>query len=59
LNKDSKIATITYDTAKTNQDEILKRIALAGYDSENFLRLKRRTTHFLDVANTNEKGKWL
>lgn len=36
-NKDSKIATITYDTAKTNQDEILKRIALAGYDSEKFL----------------------
>jgi copper chaperone CopZ len=35
--KDSKIATITYDTAKTNQDEILKRIALAGYDSEKFL----------------------
>ncbi|EIA09456.1 DUF3347 domain-containing protein [Flavobacterium frigoris] len=35
--KDSKIATITYDTAKTNPDEILKRIALAGYDSEKFL----------------------
>ena len=34
-NKDSKIALITYDTTKTNQDEILKRIALAGYDSEN------------------------
>lgn len=32
--KDSKMATITYDTTKTNQDEILKRIALAGYDSE-------------------------
>lgn len=36
-NKDSKIATLTYDTKKTNQDEILKRIALAGYDSEKFL----------------------
>jgi copper chaperone CopZ len=32
--KDSKMATITYDPTKTNQDEILKRIALAGYDSE-------------------------
>ena len=31
-NKDSKMATITYDSTKTNQDEILKRIALAGYD---------------------------
>jgi copper chaperone CopZ len=35
--KDSKMATLTYDSAKTNQDEILKRIALAGYDSEKFL----------------------
>jgi copper chaperone CopZ len=35
--KDGKIAVITYDTTKTNQDEILKRIALAGYDSEKFL----------------------
>lgn len=36
-NKDSKMATITYDSQKTNPDEILKRIALAGYDSEKFL----------------------
>ena len=36
-NKDSKIATITYNSNKTNQDEILKRIALAGYDSDKFL----------------------
>ena len=36
-NKDTKMATLTYDTKKTNQDEILKRIALAGYDSDKFL----------------------
>jgi copper chaperone CopZ len=36
-NKDSKMATITYDSTKTNQDEILKRIALAGYDGDKFL----------------------
>lgn len=36
-NKDTKMATITYDVKKTNQDEILKRIALAGYDSNKFL----------------------
>jgi copper chaperone CopZ len=36
-NVDSKIATLTYDTKQTSQDEILKRIALAGYDSEKFL----------------------
>ena len=36
-NEDSKMATLTYDESKTNQDEILKRIALVGYDSEKFL----------------------
>ncbi|WP_187477740.1 DUF3347 domain-containing protein [Amniculibacterium sp. G2-70] len=36
-NKDTKMATITYDAKKTNQDEILKRIALTGYDSDKFL----------------------
>ena len=36
-NKDIKMATLNYDGKKTNQDEILKRIALAGYDSEKFL----------------------
>lgn len=36
-NKDTKMATLSYDEKKTNQDEILKRIALAGYDSEKFL----------------------
>ncbi|MBP6370045.1 MAG: DUF3347 domain-containing protein [Paludibacteraceae bacterium] len=35
--KDTKIATLTYDSKKTNRDEILKRIALAGYDNEQFL----------------------
>lgn len=36
-NKDTKIAMISYDERKTDLDEILKRIALAGYDSEQFL----------------------
>lgn len=36
-NKDTKLAVLTYDSQKTNPDEILKRIALAGYDSEKFL----------------------
>lgn len=33
----TQMATLTYDSKKTNQDEILKRIALAGYDSDKFL----------------------
>ena len=36
-NKDSKVATLTFNSKKTSEDEILKRIALAGYDNEKFL----------------------
>ncbi|MCP9755944.1 DUF3347 domain-containing protein [Lacihabitans sp. CCS-44] len=39
-NEDTKIATLTFDAKKTNVDEILKRIALAGYDSETYLAPK-------------------
>lgn len=35
--KATKMATITYNEAKTSTDEILKRIALAGYDSDTYL----------------------
>lgn len=35
--KDTKMATLTYDSKKTNQDAILKKIALSGYDSDMFL----------------------
>jgi copper chaperone CopZ len=36
-NTDTKIATITYNSLKTNPDEILKRIALVGYDNNKYL----------------------
>lgn len=36
-NKETKMATIFYDSLKTSEEEILKRIALAGYDSDIFL----------------------
>lgn len=36
-NQQTKMAAITYDASKTTTDEVLKRIALAGYDSEKFL----------------------
>lgn len=35
--KDTKQATLIYDSKKTNTDEILKRIALSGYDSDKFI----------------------
>ncbi len=36
-NKDTKMASITYDPKKTDKNEILKKIALKGYDGEEFL----------------------
>jgi len=36
-NEATKMATITYDSKKTNADAVLKNIALAGYDNEKFL----------------------
>ncbi len=38
--KVSKMAIISYDSVKTTKSEILKRIALAGYDNEIFLAPK-------------------
>ena len=32
----SHTATLTYDKSETNKDDILKRIALAGYDNESY-----------------------
>jgi hypothetical protein len=32
------MATLIYDSKITNKDEILKRIALVGYDSEKSMR---------------------
>ena len=33
---ETKMAVISYDTNKTNLEEILNRIALSGYDNEKF-----------------------
>lgn len=37
---DTQMAVLTYDPQRTNRDEILKRIALAGYDSDQYLAPK-------------------
>ena len=36
-NQATKLAVITYDSSKTSEDAVLKRIALAGFDNEKFL----------------------
>jgi copper chaperone CopZ len=35
--KNTKIASISYNTKKTNSSAVLKRIALAGYDNEEYI----------------------
>jgi copper chaperone CopZ len=42
-NKNTKMATLTFDSKKTNQSDILKKIALAGYDSE---KIKAKDTDY-------------
>jgi hypothetical protein len=34
---DTKILTLTYNTQKTNPDEILKRVAYAGHDNDKYM----------------------
>ncbi|WP_306349588.1 DUF3347 domain-containing protein [Flavobacterium sp. '19STA2R22 D10 B1'] len=36
-NVDTKMLALTYDSTKTNQNAILKKVAYAGYDSDAFL----------------------
>jgi len=62
-NKDTKIATVNYDSVKINQEEVLKRIALAGYDNEEFLAPNEAYAKLSDccqydrVLKTEEKAK--
>lgn len=36
-NKDSKMLSVTYDSKQTSPDEVLKRVAYAGYDNEIYM----------------------
>ena len=36
-NEETKMASITYDTKKSSADQVLKSIALSGYDNVNYL----------------------
>lgn len=35
-NKDTKMVVLTFDPAKTSEEALLKKIAAAGYDSDNY-----------------------
>ncbi len=36
FNKETEMAVISYDATKTNAEDILKRVALSGYDNEKY-----------------------
>lgn len=56
-NEDTKMATLTYDQSKTNQEEILKRIALVGYDSEKFLAPDKAYSSLPGCCQYNREAK--
>ncbi len=56
-NKETKMATLSYDANKTNQEEILKRIALAGYDSDTFLAPDKAYSSLDDCCQYDREAK--
>ena len=55
--KETKTASISYDEVKTNKDEILKRIALSGYDSESFLAPDETYNNLPGCCQYNRENK--
>ncbi|TRX38667.1 DUF3347 domain-containing protein [Flavobacterium sp. ZT3R18] len=56
-NKETKMATLSYDATKTNPEEILKRIALAGYDSDVFLAPDKAYSSLDDCCQYDREAK--
>jgi copper chaperone CopZ len=56
-NKETKMATLSYDASKTNPEEILKRIALAGYDSDVFLAPDKAYSSLDDCCQYDREAK--
>lgn len=55
--KGTKIAVITYDTLRTSRDAVLKRIALAGYDSDVFLAPEGAYTNLPECCRYDREAK--
>ncbi len=55
--KEAKMATITYNSKKTTQKDILKRIALAGYDSDQFLAPDNAYNELMDCCKYERTAK--
>ncbi len=56
-NVDTKMATITFDSTKTNLNAILKRIAQAGYDSDEFLATEAAYNNLHRCCKYDRKSK--
>lgn len=56
-NKDSKMATITYDSKKTNLSAVLKTIALAGFDNDQYLAPDDAYAKLPDCCKYNRENK--
>ncbi len=56
-NEETKMASITYDSKATNTYAILKRIALAGYDSDSFLAPDLAYSKLKDCCKYERKSK--
>ncbi|MBK0369950.1 DUF3347 domain-containing protein [Flavobacterium agrisoli] len=55
--KETKIATITFDSTLTNKEDILKRIAMSGYDSENHLATNEAYKELTDCCQYERNPK--
>lgn len=56
-NSDTKMATITFDSTLTNKEDILKRIAMSGYDSENHLATAEAYNELADCCHYERNPK--
>ena len=55
--KETKMAILLYDSLKTSKEEILKRIALAGYDSDAFLAPDDTYSNLMDCCQYERANK--
>lgn len=55
--KNTKLATLTYDSVKTNVDAILKKIAYAGYDNEAYSAPDEAYNKLHGCCQYERKGK--
>ena len=56
-NKKDKMATITYNSKETTTTDVLKRIALAGYDSDQFLAPDNAYDGLMDCCKYERTAK--